>query len=446
MLVQIEPVNAIYEPVPPPEFHIVTGTRRMVFVVNGSALYSTDAGTDNDPDEAASFEELRQFGTRPATIGIPEQPAALSLNIAQACNLSCRYCYADEGRFGGDAKLMPLAMAIDAIQRHFDSADGPVTVGFIGGEPLVNRDVLHKATRFAAGESKRSGIPVTFGITTNGTLLRGEDIELLRSYPFAVNVSMDGPGAAHDFLRPDRSGAGSFERAIAGVSPLLSRPGHARVSARVTLTRRNLDVCAAIATLSNAGFREIGVSPMRTGPDPGLRIQGSDWETLLLSMKEAALADWKRATETGESLRFSNFSTALRQLYAGACNPLPCGAAANYVSLGADGHYYTCHRTVGDASFEVGDTVDGPSFARRHEFVQARAVDRQEPCRTCWARYLCGGGCHAEVMSVGRAGCDFIRGWLEFCISVYPDVLSERPDLLRPAKAYQKFSRFGGTA
>src|SRR2546430_8832907 len=29
------------------------------------------------------------------------------------------------------------------------------------------------------------------------------------------------------------------------------------------------------------------------------------------------------------------------------------------------------------------------------------------------SRYLCGGGCHAEVLQAGRRGGDYIRGWLE---------------------------------
>jgi hypothetical protein len=46
-----------------------------------------------------------------AEAGLPE-PAAISLNIAQSCNLSCSYCYADEGRFGGKKRLMPEEVAL----------------------------------------------------------------------------------------------------------------------------------------------------------------------------------------------------------------------------------------------------------------------------------------------------------------------------------------------
>jgi uncharacterized protein len=413
-----------------PAFHVVNGKQRLLFVVNGSRLYALDdaAGV---PFDTAALEEKSPPIARTLT-----EPAALSLNIAQSCNLSCRYCYAGEGRFGGEAKLMPLETAQQAVRRHIrDAGPGPVSVGFIGGEPLLNRKALHATTHYAAQEAARRGIAITFGITTNATLLSEQDLDLLRSYPFAVNVSMDGTQERHDELRPARGGRGSFDRAVTCIAPLLARPGKARIAARITVTRRNLNISAQIEALGDIGFSEIGVSPMRTGPDEELQLAAGDWPSLLDEMRTAARHDWARACSTGAQLRFTNFSTALRQIYRGACNALPCGAAASYVSLSADGRYYTCHRTIGDESLALGDLDAGLSLERRRAFVEQRAVDRQMPCRSCWARYLCGGGCHAEVLRAGREGCDSIRGWLEFCISAYPEVLALRPDLLKAGEA-----------
>jgi uncharacterized protein len=60
-------------------------------------------------------------------------------------------------------------------------------------------------------------------------------------------------------------------------------------------------------------------------------------------------------------------------------------------------------------------------------------VDRQEPCRSCWARYLCGGGCHYEVIHRGRPACDYIRGWLDYALGAYVRLSAQRPDLLARA-------------
>src|SRR4029077_17120148 len=112
-----------------------------------------------------------------------------------------------------------------------------------------------------------------------------------------------------------------------------------------------------------------------------------------------------------------------------------------YVSVSAQGEYFTCHRTIDDARFSLGSTANGLSLQQRESFLHARNVDRQEPCRTCWARYLCGGGCHAEVLSAGRSGCDYIRGWLEYCLRFYNRALRAFPSLFfaesQPAQSQQ---------
>jgi uncharacterized protein len=268
-------------------------------------------------------------------------------------------------------------------------------------------------------------------VTTNATLLRDEDLALLRENEFAVSVSLDGNAEVHDRHRPRRDGGGSHAVALAAIAPLLADPGRARVVARATVTRDDLRVAERIAPLADAGFLEIGVSPARTGPKPSLLLRPEDWAPFLHQMIRAArleLDDFRRRGGVG-ALRFSNLAIALKQIHRGAARPLPFGAAQSYVSVSADGGYYTCHRTVGQTSFALGDLETGPVEAARRSFLAQRQVDRQEPCRACWARYLCGGGCHAEVAIAGREGCDFIRGWLEFCLVAYNEARDEFPNL-----------------
>lgn len=40
---------------------------------------------------------------------------ALCLNVAHDCNLKCKYCFAKQGDFGGNAELMPLEVGKKAI-------------------------------------------------------------------------------------------------------------------------------------------------------------------------------------------------------------------------------------------------------------------------------------------------------------------------------------------
>ena len=47
---------------------------------------------------------------------------ALSLAVAQKCNLGGTYCYAQEGSFGGFAKNMSWEVAKVAVERLFEEA------------------------------------------------------------------------------------------------------------------------------------------------------------------------------------------------------------------------------------------------------------------------------------------------------------------------------------
>jgi hypothetical protein len=69
-----------------------------------------------------------------------------------------------------------------------------------------------------------------------------------------------------------------------------------------------------------------------------------------------------------------------------------------------------------------GTSTPAPDTQARALHLNRSHVDSIEPCRKCWARYLCGGGCHHEVKARGRVGCDYIRGWLAFCLKAYVEL------------------------
>lgn len=62
------------------------------------------------------YEEIAQkSGEAPSFI------KALCLNITHACNLRCRYCFADEGKYHGESKIMSVEVgkkALDFVVEH----------------------------------------------------------------------------------------------------------------------------------------------------------------------------------------------------------------------------------------------------------------------------------------------------------------------------------------
>jgi uncharacterized protein len=372
-------------------------------------------------------------GEIPLELAPEPNPQNLSLNVSSTCNLSCGYCYAARGAFGGaQTEPMPWSTAKAAIDRLFSQADSarPITVGFLGGEPFANRRLIHRCVEYAMQQGEQLGLDVRFSVTTNGTLLQPADLELLRSHPFAVTVSLDGGPDVQNAQRPKYQGEGSWHSATGRVAELVKAPGLARITARATVTRHNMEVLGRLKAIADLGFRDVGFSPLRVGPADAGPLMGEDWDVYLAAMIDTAHAEIYRVRR-GQSVRFGNLLTAMRRIHVGASSPYPCGAGGGYFSVATDGKWYACHRAIGDEAYALGDNT-GLNEDKRRGFIQARHVHAQTDCRTCWARYLCSGGCHQEANTRSESSCDFIRGWLDFCLKTYCEV---GPAMLRAQAA-----------
>jgi uncharacterized protein len=404
-----------------------------VLLVPFSAIYDLDdADADPRPAIEAALAE-GPAGEAPLDRISEPAPQAISLNVSNRCNLSCAYCYASGGDFGG-AQDAPMAWdtARDAVDRLLAGAsrDAPATVGFLGGEPFARRALIHDIVAHASAEGARLDIDVRFSVTTNGTLLTAEDIALLRRHPFAVTVSIDGSPEQHDRQRPRAGGSrGSFALMADRVAPLLATPGRAKLAARATVTRDDLDVARRVAAIAAIGFEEIGVSPLRAARSDGLALGEAEWPIYLARLTEAAEVELARA-RGGLPIRLTNLAVALKQLHRGAASPYPCGAGGGYFSVAADGAWYACHRAVGNAAFRLGDN-QGLNAERRRDFLLAHHVHARTDCGACWARYLCSGACHQEAATRTEASCDFIRAWLDFCLRAYCEI---SPAILHPSQ------------
>jgi uncharacterized protein len=259
---------------------------------------------------------------------------------------------------------------------------------------------------------------VTFAITTNGTLLTEDDAAFFEEFGFAVTVSLDGPREAHDAQRPYKSGRGSFDRIMGNVAPLLSRQRRMQVSARVTVTPANLNLRRTLDEFVDAGFHSVGFSPMLASPTGNGELQADDLEIMLGEMIDCG-REFERRWRAGDRYPFANMVNAMREIQRGTHRPYPCGAGAGYLGVSADGDLAACHRFVGDAEGAMGSLDAGIDAARRSAWLAGRHVHTQAPCNGCWARYMCGGGCHHEVIRRGRPACDYIRGWLHYCLDAY---------------------------
>ncbi len=143
--------------------------------------------------------------------------------IGPVCNLNCDYCFYLEKQalFGpGEQYRMSDEVLSAFISNYITSQPTPV-VEFVwqGGEPtLLGLDFLKRVVELQKPFLGTKAI--TNALQTNGTLLTDELCGFLAENRFMVGISIDGPKDIHDRYRRDRSGKGTFDRVMRGLSLL----------------------------------------------------------------------------------------------------------------------------------------------------------------------------------------------------------------------------------
>lgn len=147
----------------------------------------------------------------------------LILQVTQQCNLRCEYC-AYSGIYEGNRTHADKKMSFETAKKTIDfffehSVENPdVVIGFYGGEPLLEFELIKQCVAYI--NEINEGKNIRFGMTTNGTLLKGERAKFLAEHEFVIGISLDGSKSEHDACRKFPDGTGSFDIVINNIKNL----------------------------------------------------------------------------------------------------------------------------------------------------------------------------------------------------------------------------------
>jgi uncharacterized protein len=375
----------------------------------------------------AEIEELKANGSlfvpdraRELYVPPPFAPKSLCLMVAQECNLRCTYCFAGEGTYGGGG-LMSAEVAFRAIDFLLERS-GPVRaveVDFFGGEPLLNWPVVTAVVDYATERARACHKEVSFTLTTNAVLLDTTKSRYLIEKGINVVLSLDGRKEVHDRFRCFPGGAGSYERVLANCRNFFQawaevpRPSYCYI--RGTYTRFNLDFTRDFRHLVEEGFTAISLEPVVASPAEPYALREEDVAPAVAEYERLA-EDYLAFRRSGRPVRFFHFEL---DPAGGPCltkRLTGCGAGFSYVAVDVDGRLYPCHQFVGDAAFCLGDLATGRVRQEVVEAFRNAHVYNKLTCAACWARFFCGGGCHAaahlvngDIMKPYAIGCMLMR-------------------------------------
>jgi len=319
------------------------------------------------------------------------------------CNLDCRYCYAAGGSYRATPTKMDLGTA-ERILEYLITVCGFSHIGgitFFGGEPLLNYQaiefVCHKIVELHNNNSL-DALP-RFAVITNGTILNGKILNLLRAYNISVTISIDGEKDVHDRLRPYKSGRGSFERVLRNVDELRRVWPDCQLHYEATYTQLHLDKNMNMEDLRRQIEALTGICKGVVIPvmENSSACEDSDWR--LKNAADVKAEDVELVWQELSKGRFRNEETViqfLRQLTNKAAVPRICDFGSSIFAIDPRGDIYPCHMLVGIDGQKIGSVFsEEPIFqtALHRRFSRSIAFVNKDSkkCWHCIARDFCFG-------------------------------------------------------
>lgn len=125
----------------------------------------------------------------------------LSLVVTEDCNFNCSYC--QQKKAASYLMVPEITRFLDFCSPYLDRQMTDVV--FYGGEPLLAKEQIRAAVSYLDRKSRLDGSTFRYTITTNGSLLDEDFIQLMATHRFILYLSFDGP--AQDRLRQGDSHA-----------------------------------------------------------------------------------------------------------------------------------------------------------------------------------------------------------------------------------------------
>ena len=292
----------------------------------------------------------------------------LTLHLTNRCNLACTYCFVPFGN---------LRMTADTAKAAVDFAvtkGSPTGLLFYGGEPMLEREIIHQTVAYAEQIRKETGHHFTYKMTTNGILLDEEFLKFAKNVNLTIGFSHDGP--AQDDCRFFNDGSPS-SGVLADKIPLLLQYQPYAIGMSVLDASVVHKATAMVKFLRRSGFRYITINLNYSAP-----WTQEDFEVLRQEYEKMAKLyyNW---TIKEEKFYLSPFDQKILSHVKGEkYNSDRRKMSQNQPSIAPDGTIFTGSRYVDDPAFSIGDVWKGIDEKKLKFFTQ-KGETPLDACKKC---------------------------------------------------------------
>lgn len=314
-----------------------------------------------DISECAPKEKFEQYSEYLDRL-YPEEIGKLSINsshvkditlqVTDACNMACTYCYQhNKGHhsmsFETAKKFIDMILDADELVNSYitSTISRGAVLDFIGGEPLLEIDLVSKVSDYFMGELFRRkhpwAIKFMFSVCSNGLLHFDPKVqEYLKKHSkhISYSISIDGNKSLHDSCRVDLAGNGTYDRAIAAVNHYREAlDGY--MGSKMTIAPGNVDkVFEAVSyMIEKNGYNHINLNCVY---EEGWTINHAT--TLYWELHK--LADWIVEKGLQDKVELSIFEGENGQPMREDDNSNWCGGTGLMIALDYKGDIFPCLR------------------------------------------------------------------------------------------------------
>lgn len=326
--------------------------------------------------------------------------SALCLILASDCNLRCKYCFADGGSYSLKRKKMAPEIAAKSVDILFENSGRRrvVALSFFGGEPLMNFETLQYCVEYSEMLCKKYDKRISYNLTTNATLLNAEMMDFFIKHDFSYIISLDGSKEENDKFRVKPNGTGTYDSVVAKLNEFIMHNQQVKdkVTIRATFTSETKNISQSLYHLKELGFKNISIEPCFS-KNGDFQLCDANLNKIKDEYNRVA-EQYLVSLQKGDKFSFFHMHQLFFQVAEGTKRTAQCGAGSGYLTIDPDGNIYPCHRLVGDSRYAMGSVISKKLDRNVRKIFQLASVSSKTECESCWAKYICGGGCHATAI------------------------------------------------
>lgn len=308
-----------------------------------------------------------------------------TLAITQKCDLSCDYCY-----IGKKNSVMSLSTAKNILDFAFENTpkSEEINIGFFGGEPLLEFDLIKEITKIAQNHKYFDPGRVILKIITNGTIFSEKIAHFLMEKNVGLGISCDGPPYVQDTFRHFPDGSGSSTVVEKNIKQALKY--FPLIPVNAVYSPENVQFLPDVVDyLSSLGVKNIHLNP-------NISAWWTKKETDILPQVYSSIAKKYIEFYRQERPRYiSLIDSKIAVILRGGYKPLErCRMGKGEFAFAPSGNVYPCERFIGSDDGKthcIGNINNGFISEKTCREIPNAAVNIE--CQTCSLKKYCMNWC-----------------------------------------------------